>query len=92
MMLKYVTLAAVAAVGVLGNPTSLLNQAMPSQPKDGSWPPSFCNGIECPKYDVEKKGDGFEIRLYEPTLFATTEVKGMDMELATRTGKVLENT
>ncbi|XP_069810661.1 heme-binding protein 2-like [Dendropsophus ebraccatus] len=36
--------------------------------------PSFCNGLECPKYRLVKKYSGFEHRQYEATQWISTEV------------------
>lgn len=34
--------------------------------------PTQCNRIECPTYDVVQSGDGYEIRVYNSSMWATT--------------------
>ncbi|KAM4041909.1 heme-binding protein 2-like [Anomaloglossus baeobatrachus] len=38
-------------------------------------PPSFCRNIACPKYELVKKYDSFELRQYEETRWVRTSLK-----------------
>lgn len=58
-----------------------------------SWPmqkqtvPETCNRIECPTYDVVYSGDGYEIRVYNHSMWATTApIDDISFVSATRTG------
>ncbi|XP_069810662.1 heme-binding protein 1-like [Dendropsophus ebraccatus] len=40
--------------------------------KEGTLPPSFCNGLECPTYRLVKKYSGFEHRKYDASNWIST--------------------
>ncbi|KAF2606871.1 hypothetical protein F2Q68_00046666 [Brassica cretica] len=51
----------------------------------GKFPPS-CNRIECPSYELVNSGNGYEIRLYNTTVWISTEpIKDASLVKATRT-------
>ncbi|CAH2253146.1 Hypothetical predicted protein [Pelobates cultripes] len=41
---------------------------------DGYTTPDFCRGFKCPRYRVVEKHENFEVREYEPTIWAATIV------------------
>ncbi|KAF5787258.1 putative SOUL heme-binding protein [Helianthus annuus] len=52
----------------------------------GGFPPQ-CSRIECPTYDVVYSGDGYEIRLYNSSMWATTSpIDDISFVDGTRTG------
>lgn len=52
----------------------------------GIFPPT-CNRIECPSFDVVEVGNGYEIRRYNSTMWASTSViQDISLVDATRTG------
>ncbi|KNA22285.1 hypothetical protein SOVF_034180 [Spinacia oleracea] len=54
--------------------------------KPQSFPPS-CNRIECPSYDLIEEGNGFEIRRYNSSVWASTsKIDDISLVQATRTG------
>lgn len=47
--------------------------------------PSFCKGLECPRYTLVKKiSDDIELRRYEPASWVSTQVSDRDQDQATR--------
>ncbi|KAE9454965.1 hypothetical protein C3L33_13133, partial [Rhododendron williamsianum] len=50
-------------------------------------PPPSCSRIECPSYDVVHVGNGYEIRRYNSTAWASTSpIEDISLVEATRTG------
>ncbi|GKC00597.1 heme-binding protein 2 [Tanacetum coccineum] len=49
--------------------------------------PAQCNRIECPTYQVVESGDGYEIRVYNSSMWATTSpIDDISFVDGTRTG------
>jgi len=40
--------------------------------------PSFCKGLECPKFETLGSGPNYEIRKYEPAYWATVSIDSME--------------
>ena len=51
-----------------------LNDLPASDDDEAPW---FCHGIDCPRYTVLSKHDGYEVRKYEATKWTSTVVPGM---------------
>ncbi|XP_071509454.1 heme-binding protein 2-like [Diadema antillarum] len=50
-----------------------------------SWPPAFCNGLDCPKYTVlDNNHTTWEERFYDVSQWVGTSSHGMDLDTATR--------
>ena len=52
----------------------------------GAAAPWFCHGLDCPRYETEGSGEGFEIRKYPASKWASTEVKGLSLDKGMSTG------
>eukprot|EP00954_Amorphochlora_amoebiformis_P014431 1129726-Amorphochlora_amoeboformis.AAC.1 len=54
------------------------------------WPPSFCHGIDCPKYTVTgnfgNDSNTLEVRKYPTALWTSTDVKANNEDTALMTG------
>lgn len=48
--------------------------------------PSFCHDLDCPKYTVTRKIDGYEERQYEPSKWVGTTIKSNSYSTASRDG------
>jgi len=48
--------------------------------------PAFCNGLECPKFTVEKTTKEYELRMYPTSSWVSTNIVGMDYDKATSEG------
>eukprot|EP00892_Ulva_mutabilis_P007705 jgi/Ulvmu1/5306/UM022_0100.1 len=55
-------------------------------PQDVSDSPSFCHGLDCPKFRVVEKTDEYELRSYEAGAWVSTEQEGYGYEEAVRKG------
>lgn len=45
-------------------------------------PAAFCNGLDCPKFTLEKKSKEYELRSYPGSAWASTIIVGMDYDKA----------
>merc|ERR1712198_325615 len=69
--LQFLVLAAVAIANVMSDWT----------------PPAFCRSSDCPKFTIVDKKEGFELRRYEASRWASTSVQNRhDLKDAMRTG------
>jgi len=48
--------------------------------------PSFCNGLECPKFTTEKTTKEYELRMYQASVWVSTTIIGLDYNKATEEG------
>ena len=48
--------------------------------------PSFCHDLDCPKYTLVDKKNGYEIRKYEPSKWVGTTISSMNYSSAVYTG------
>jgi len=48
--------------------------------------PDFCHGLQCPKYDVLKKTDDYELRQYSQSQWASALIVGVDYDQAVKEG------
>jgi hypothetical protein len=48
--------------------------------------PWFCHGIDCPAFTNSTSSGGVEERNYESNLWASTDIKGVDLDSAIDTG------
>jgi hypothetical protein len=59
----------------------VLNEA-----KDSSPSPWYCHELECPKFTIEDSYNGTELRSYEASVWASTNVNETSYDSAVRTG------
>ena len=57
----------------------------PNEQQAMKWPPSFCNGLDCPKFQVLNSTEKYEARKYDVSKWVTTELSGVDYSSATYT-------
>merc|ERR1712157_666978 len=54
------------------------------------WPnnkqPSFCHGINCPYFTIEKSTEDYEIRNYPSSLWTSTDIQNINLDDAVSTG------
>ncbi|XP_062602201.1 heme-binding protein 2-like [Saccostrea cucullata] len=50
-----------------------------------TWPPDFCNKLDCPKYQVLEKNKDYELRLYESSGWMSSNTAGIDYKEASYT-------
>ncbi|XP_053315829.1 heme-binding protein 2-like [Spea bombifrons] len=53
----------------------LCSSAVTAEDEASDATPAFCRNLECPKYQVVKKYEDFELRAYEPTQWVSTTMK-----------------
>jgi hypothetical protein len=49
--------------------------------------PSFCHGLDCPKYTVLNSTKDYEVRSYPVSYWASTSIEAMNFSYATGVGK-----
>ncbi|KAI8510415.1 Heme-binding protein 2 [Branchiostoma belcheri] len=74
-MLMFLVLTTLASLAVT-------SPVLPSQ----TWPPAFCNKLECPKYTMVKSTKDYEERIYEAAKWTSTVVSGMEYNPAVSEG------
>jgi len=52
------------------------------QYEPGTWPPSFCNDLSCPRFTVVETHDEYEVRQYAASRWVTTNMTGVDFDSA----------
>ncbi|XP_035693362.1 heme-binding protein 2-like isoform X1 [Branchiostoma floridae] len=75
MMITLLVLTTLASLAVT-------SPVLPTQ----TWPPAFCNKLECPKYTTVKTTKDYEERQYDPAKWTSTTISGMSYDEASRTG------
>ena len=48
--------------------------------------PSFCNNLDCPKYTLVEKKEGYEVRKYEPSKWVGTTISSLNFTSASKVG------
>ena len=48
--------------------------------------PSFCHDLDCPKYTLVDKKNGYEVRKYDPSNWVGTTIASLNFTYATQTG------
>ncbi|XP_078612516.1 heme-binding protein 2-like isoform X2 [Branchiostoma floridae x Branchiostoma japonicum] len=75
MMITLLVLTTLASLAVT-------SPVLPTQ----TWPPAFCNKLECPKYSTVKTTKDYEERIYKAAKWTSTIVSGMEYNPAVSEG------